>query len=138
MTGGSNGRRPVSAYVPCDGCTACCRGEQIILHPEDGDDPSQYETVPAKRSGGLDRIEEIYGLKYDGALALKQKPNGDCIYLGEKGCTIHDHRPAICRTFDCRKFVLKFPGRQLRALVKRGVLDKDMIEAGRRLLGRVK
>ena len=32
--------------VPCDDCTLCCRGDAISIHPELGDDASQYQTVP--------------------------------------------------------------------------------------------
>ena len=34
--------------VNCAGCTLCCRGDMIMLHPECGDDPSQFETVRAR------------------------------------------------------------------------------------------
>ena len=32
--------------VPCAGCTACCQNDVLMLHPEMGDDPAQYQTVP--------------------------------------------------------------------------------------------
>ena len=34
---------------------------------------------------------------------LDHKPNGDCIYLGNGGCTIHESKPRMCREMDCRK-----------------------------------
>lgn len=34
----------------------------------------------------------------DGELALKEKPNGDCIFH-DGGCSIYPVRPAQCRTF---------------------------------------
>lgn len=75
--------------VPCGTCTACCQGDAIFMHPECGDDPSQYETE-----------------MYEGRVILKHKPNGDCIYLDRaKGCTIHERRPAICRELDCRELI---------------------------------
>ena len=42
----------------------------------------------------------------DGATieVIKPRPNGDCLYLGPGGCTIHDRAPAICRAFGCRKY----------------------------------
>jgi Fe-S-cluster containining protein len=62
-----------------------------------GDDPSLYETV------------------MDGdKIRFKKHENGgeSCCYLGPQGCTIYDKRPWLCRTFDCRVYVLnKFPGR---------------------------
>lgn len=70
--------------VPCGTCVECCKGDAIFMHPECGDDPSQYQTE-----------------WYEGREILAHKPNGDCIYLGENGCTIHERRPTICRELDC-------------------------------------
>ena len=75
--------------VPCNGCRACCRREQVGLSPERGDDPLQYCTVP-------------YG---DGERMLAHRDNGDYVYLGDDGCTIHDRAPWACRMFDCRRWL---------------------------------
>jgi len=73
--------------VPCNGCTACCRGERVIL-AHGIDDPSKYWWVPS-----------------DLGMVLAHKPNGECVYLTASGCTIHDHAPYACQQFDCRKWV---------------------------------
>lgn len=74
--------------VPCNGCTRCCtRGDMVRLLPDD--DPRTYQTEP-------------HPLK-PGALMLAHKENGDCVYLGIGGCTIHDTKPRMCREMDCRK-----------------------------------
>lgn len=39
--------------------------------------------------------------------ALAHKPNGDCVYLGTRGCTIHSWRPSLCRAFDCRLYYFR-------------------------------
>lgn len=62
-----------------------------MLHPEAGDDPAIYETVT--RPDGMIQV------------APREKGKG-CRYLGPKGCTIYDRRPAECRAFDCRKMYL--------------------------------
>lgn len=89
-------RKP-DAVVPCNGCTLCCKNELIFLHPEDGDDVTAYETVPARH---------IDGRK---GLALARASNGDCLYLGPMGCTIHGRAPIICKEFDCGKFYESLP-----------------------------
>jgi hypothetical protein len=111
----------IRSTVPCNGCRACCQGELLILHPELGDVPASYlhEAVAHPLTGKP-------------ALALQHKPNGDCIYLGETGCTIHHRAPAICREFDCRKFFLGLGDRAARRrLLKQGMVTKDVVEAGR-------
>lgn len=74
------------SYVPCGSCTRCCHGDAIRMLP--GDDASQYQTVPHDH--------------FPGHLMLDHKPNGDCVYLGERGCTIHETKPIMCREMDCR------------------------------------
>lgn len=75
--------------VPCGTCSECCRGDAIFLHPESGDDPSQYQTT-----------------QYAGRTILEHKPNGDCIYLVPgTGCGVHGRQPVVCREMDCRLLV---------------------------------
>jgi hypothetical protein len=57
------------------------------LHPALGDDPRDYDYKVV-----------------EGGIILQSKPDGSCIYVGDKGCTIWDRRPAICRAFDCRVY----------------------------------
>lgn len=78
----------------CDGCTACCKRDKIILGAED------------VRSNYLHHKEWINSQEYD---VLDRKPNGDCIYLAESGCSIHGKAPGICRRMDCRKLFLTTP-----------------------------
>lgn len=109
------------ASVPCNGCTACCRNELLFLHPEMGDRADDYQTMPA--------VNPITGKP---GLALAHNENGDCIYLGEGGCTIHSRAPAICREFDCRRFFLSLGDRTTRRrLLKTGLVTKDVYDAGR-------
>ena len=109
-----------TAAVPCDGCRACCFHELIVLHPEDGDDAATYDTmiVPHPMRGGS-------------VAALKQRSDGACVYLGAEGCTIHDRRPAICRTFDCRRMAALVRSRVDRAQFKRLAAKNPVLQAGR-------
>jgi hypothetical protein len=60
----------------------------------DEDNPDEYLTEPHPY--------------IPGALMLAHKPNGDCIYLVESGCSIHDHAPSLCKSADCRSIALKY------------------------------
>jgi Fe-S-cluster containining protein len=112
--------------IPCDGCTECCKSEQVILRPEAGDDLSTFD------------FEYIGSALYPGQRvpALKRDPRtGNCVYLQAQGCAIHDRAPAICRRFHCAR-TFKALGRMSRAkrdaLWARGdVLEEKIVERGR-------
>lgn len=119
--------RKLVANVPCAGCTACCKADLVMLHPEMGDRPETYETFMATNP-----------LTGERGLALKHKPTGGCYYLGEKGCMIHGRAPAVCRTFDCRQlykdlFSIPRPDRRrlMRKVRSEGLLSDDVMKAGR-------
>ena len=112
----------VRASVPCNGCTACCRNDMIFLHPEHGDDASQYLTEPV-----------VNPLTGKAGHMLAKAPNGDCIYLGESGCTIHERAPVICREFDCGLMFAKWPRAERRRLTKQGMFGKEVFDQGRRV-----
>ena len=111
------------AAVPCNGCTECCKRDLLILHPECGDDPNEYETRRVK-----------HPLTGEPALALKHKAEGGCIYLGKNGCTIHDRAPAICREFDCRRLFLRMTRDERKAAVKSGKASKRVFDAAKKRL----
>jgi Fe-S-cluster containining protein len=109
--------------VPCNGCRACCINERVILAPEHGDDLGRYCAVPTR-------------LHNDGEVRwmLAHKGNGECWYLGETGCTIHDLAPWACRQFDCRKWYAGFP-EAMAELLTVDDLDGRAVAAARTLLG---
>jgi Fe-S-cluster containining protein len=76
--------------VPCGSCQACCYGKAIFLYPEAGDNPALYDTEPA--------FNVYWGASMP---MLKHRPDGGCIYLTDKGCSIHTRRPAACRAYSC-------------------------------------
>ena len=112
--------KPVRTPVPCGSCHRCCTNDQIILHPECGDVVASYEHEATTSP-----------LTGEAAYQIKRKPNGECIYLGAEGCTIHDRAPAICKEFDCRRMFLKFSRTERRRLVKTGLFSQDVFDAGR-------
>lgn len=116
--------KPVSA-VPCNGCTACCQGRDLILvKPDFGDDPGEYETIPAPALFPYER-------------QIAKKSNGDCIYLKRgEGCQIWERRPAVCRTFDCAGIVKRLGSKTIREMVRLGTLNRDVVQRGRELLRR--
>lgn len=111
---------PKSVNVPCNGCTKCCIGDSIFLHPEEGDDVSQYRTVKARNpfSGNMDYM-------------LERNPDGSCVYLTANGCSIHGKAPLICRKFDCRRLAqLVLTNARAREANARGLVDREVLQEG--------
>lgn len=109
-----NGHREIDRVIPCNGCTACCEQELLVLHYED--DPADF------------KIQCI-----DGTYALAQKLNGDCFYLARgQGCTIWNRRPSRCRGLDCRAVLLLGP-RAIAECIRDGLISKKQVRAARKL-----
>lgn len=107
--------------VACGSCRLCCINDAIFLHPECGDDIHLYATEIM--TNPLTRMPQR---------KIVQKRNGECFYLGPKGCTIYDQRPAICREYDCGDQHASMSKATRRMMIARGYLSKDKCEAGRR------
>jgi Fe-S-cluster containining protein len=113
---------PSTVAVPCGSCRLCCINQQVVLHPEQGDDPAAYDCERI-----LDRMTGQY------VTVLKQKPNRECIHLGPKGCEIYERRPAMCRNYDCGALYRRMRPREREEAVRRGLVDTAMLNAGRRV-----
>jgi Fe-S-cluster containining protein len=51
-----------------------------------------------ERLARLDLVPDEYG-----DVKLRKRADGACVHLGEDGrCTVYEHRPTVCRTYDCR------------------------------------
>ena len=75
--------------VPCAGCSACC----------------YYAGIPVDKKRDRKRLPHLLTERNaDGELVLQRRADGACVHLGEQGCTVYEHRPSTCRSFDCRAF----------------------------------
>jgi hypothetical protein len=90
MTAALRGER--GADVPCDGCTACCRASQFVHIAPDETDTLAH--IPAEL------LFPAPGLP--GHMVLGYDERGHCPMLVDDQCTIYEHRPRTCRTYDCR------------------------------------
>jgi Fe-S-cluster containining protein len=83
------------ADVPCGTCTACCASSQFVhIAPDERDalahiPPALLFPAPLLPAGHV-------LLGYD--------EHGRCPMLTDAGCSIYEHRPRTCRTYDCRVF----------------------------------
>ena len=85
----------VDADVPCGTCTGCCEASQFIhLTPDDTDALAHIPAEVRFPAPGLPDGHQLMG--YD--------EHGRCPMLVDGACSIYDHRPRTCRTYDCRIF----------------------------------
>ena len=109
-------------FVPCNGCTLCCQGDAIRLTEEDNTEDYLTEPHPY----------------IPGALMLAHKPNGDCIYLAETGCSIHDRAPSLCRSADCRSIAIKYDFNTAMQLHQMKRIDIRVWDKGNELLNDIR
>ena len=112
----------MSGSVPCDGCRRCCTNDLIVLHPEMGDDVTSYETIEIK-----------HPFTGKAGHALARGSDGNCVYLGAAGCTIHGRHPAICREFDCGGLYQRTTRAERKRWIAQGVATKEVFAQGRRV-----
>ncbi len=93
VTGAIAGER--GADVPCDGCTACCTASQFVhIAPDEADTLAHIPPEFLFPAPGRGRGHVLLG--YD--------ERGHCPMLVDDRCSIYEHRPVTCRTYDCRVF----------------------------------
>lgn len=104
--------------VPCAGCTLCCHRDLVRILPHE--DVTKYYVKPHPTMRG--------------AFVLDHKPNGDCIYLGDGGCTRHSDKPQMCREMDCRMIAQSMTWTEARKMEKRFILKIEIWKRGKELL----
>ena len=81
--------------VPCGGCTACCTSSQFVHIGPDETDTLSY--IPAELLFPAPRLPA-------GHVVMGYDERGHCPMLIDNRCSIYEHRPQTCRTYDCRIF----------------------------------
>jgi hypothetical protein len=86
-------RGDATADVPCDGCTACCTSSQfVVVGP---DETETLARIPPELRFPAPR-------RPAGTIVLGYDDRGHCPMLVAGACSIYEHRPQTCRTYDCR------------------------------------
>jgi uncharacterized protein len=98
--------------VPCHGCTACCTSSQFVhVGPDETDTLAHVPEALLFPAPGKPKGHVVMG--YD--------EHGCCPMLVDDRCSIYEHRPRTCRTYDCRVFPAAGlePERESKALIAR-------------------
>jgi Fe-S-cluster containining protein len=81
--------------VPCGGCTACCRSSLFIhIKPEETETLRRIPRALLFPAPGLPK----------GHVVMGYNDQGHCPMLVDNKCSIYEHRPQTCRSYDCRVF----------------------------------
>ena len=81
--------------VPCGGCSACCTSSHFIhIRPEEVQTLARIPRELLFAAPGQPK----------GTMLLGYDENGRCPMLTGHKCSIYEHRPLTCRTYDCRVF----------------------------------
>ena len=83
----------------------------VPLRPEYGDKVETYEheIVQNPATGAIGPVLKVN---------VDAEGKGTCVYLGEKGCTIWERAPAVCKAFDCRILFASLNREERRGSVK--------------------
>jgi len=97
----------------CTGCGKCCTGASGTIFIND-----REAAAIAKRLGlTVKTFLADYTYPYKGGHSIREKENGDCVFLRGKLCGIYEDRPTQCRTFPFWPEVLRSE-KQWRAAAK--------------------
>ena len=81
--------------VPCGSCTGCCTSSQFIhIAPDEVD---ALAVIPGELLFSAPRLPV-------GHVLMGYDEDGHCPMLVDGACSIYEHRPRTCRTYDCRVF----------------------------------
>lgn len=88
-------RGEADSDVPCGSCVACCSSSQFVhIEPHERD---ALAHIPDELLFPAPRMPK-------GHVLMGYDEHGRCPMLSDRGCTIYEHRPRTCRTYDCRVF----------------------------------
>ena len=85
--------------LECQRCTACCRWPgQVLLSDEE-----IARLAAFKGMGEPEFTQQFTRLRADRrGLALKEQPDGACIFLENGGCAVQPVKPQQCKDFPSR------------------------------------
>lgn len=89
--------------VACGDCRGCCSSSYHVKIRAHETDAAQAIERRLIQRGGNRTLEQ--GPPGDpGSKLLGFQPDGHCLMLVNRECTVYAHRPETCRSYDCRVF----------------------------------
>jgi uncharacterized protein len=81
----------------CHACKRCCRNKAIRVNP--------YEILRLARRLKMSTTDFIAHNTEAGGTVLRSREDGNCVFLGEGGCTVHPDRPLACRLYPLARWI---------------------------------
>ena len=79
----------------CQGCLACCGGAPGYVWVT----REEISLLSGHLGQSTEAFRKAYARRVDGRWSLRERDNGDCVLLGERGCLAYEARPLQCRTW---------------------------------------
>jgi hypothetical protein len=92
-----NMTRDTAFSYACHACKRCCRNKAIRVNP--------YEILRLARRLEMSTTQFIERNTEAGGTVLRSRDDGNCVFLGEEGCTVHPDRPLACRIYPLARWV---------------------------------
>jgi len=84
-------RRTSPFSYRCHACSRCCRGYRIKVDP--------YEVLLLARHLAISTTALLQRYVGEDGIALKHNSDDSCVFLSDRGCTVHPARPLACRLY---------------------------------------
>lgn len=81
----------------CRRCKQCCRDKLIQVNP--------YESARLSAFLGIGTTEFLKRYTVRNGTYLRLLHDGTCCFLGPEGCSVHPHRPLVCRLYPLSRHV---------------------------------
>ncbi|HET7838323.1 MAG TPA: YkgJ family cysteine cluster protein [Rectinemataceae bacterium] len=93
----------------CTRCSACCGGEPGYVFLSKDDLRRLLDRFKLDFGEFFREYCRLVDTGLGMAISLAEKPNYDCTFLGEGGCSVYDARPVQCSTYPFWAGVLESP-----------------------------
>jgi Fe-S-cluster containining protein len=94
----------------CVRCSACCGGEPGYVFLAKNDLQRLLALLKLDFASFYRKYCRLVDTGLGMALSLNEKPNYDCIFLGEDACAVYEARPIQCSTYPFWAGILESPG----------------------------
>jgi len=83
----------------CMKCSRCCRHDPGFVFLSESDLARLLLATGLARGDFIDKYCKKVSVNGAVELSLIEKPNFDCIFWNDGGCSVYEHRPYQCRSF---------------------------------------